>query len=129
MSLVNTYRSVVQIAAKEVARRTGKTDILDKLNAIENKRKEIGNESHDKEPDEKQKKWIISINDFWMEYGDKLQPILQMSDPYVTAQATFGSDAETRRLCKAYKKRFSDTSVMQNGQLISGGEIYKNANV
>ena len=41
MPLVKTYRSVVQIAAKEVARRTGKSEIIHKLEKIEEKRRKI----------------------------------------------------------------------------------------
>jgi hypothetical protein len=128
MSLVNTYRSVVQMAAIEVGRRTNNNKIVEELNAIEAKRKSIGNENHDKEPDEIQKKWITSIYNFWMRYGDKLQPILQMSDTYIDAEASFWSDDKSG-ICKAYKERYTMTSGMQNKQLLDSGEIYKTDNV
>ncbi len=129
ISLVNTYRSVVQIAAKEVDRRNmanGRTSsVFDELKKIEDKRKEVGNESPDKDKEDVQKKWITSIYDFWMKYGDKLQPILQMSDTYISAESEFWKD-ENQKLCRAYKERFTGTSAMQNGQV---NKIYENLNV
>ena len=59
-----------------------------------------------------------------MEHGEQLQPILQMSDTFIDAEAMNGN-----KVCKAYKQRFTDTSTMQNGNLITGGEIYKTDNV
>lgn len=126
MSLVNTYRSAVGIAVKEVARRTGKDSILKEFDLIEQKRKNVGNESHDKDTEDVQKKWIISIFDFWMKHGKELQPILQMSDPYFTAEAEFGQDTDKKRICSAYKNRWVGTSAMQNGQV---EKIYDNLNV
>ena len=106
MSLVKTYRSVVQIAAQEIDRRSRAQghsgNAYAELQKIEDDRKKIGEQSHDKEPDQFQKDWIISINDFWMKYGEKLQPILQMSDVYIGAEASRGNID-----CKAYKNRFT----------------------
>jgi hypothetical protein len=122
MHLVNTYRSVVQMAAEEVSRRRwGDSAILKELEDIEKKRKKIGEESHDKEPDEFQKKWIISIYDFWMKHGKDLQPILQMSDTFIMAKATQW-DANAKK----YQERYNMLSGMQNGQV---DKIYENANV
>ena len=126
MSLVNTYRSAVGIAVKEVARRTGKDSIINEFDTIEKERKNVGNQSHDADTEDVQKKWIISIFDFWMKHGKELQPILQMSDPYFTAEAAFGKNDDKKRVCAAYKTRWVGTSAMQNGQV---EKIYDNQNV
>lgn len=110
------------LAAKEIDRRHG-TNSATALQKIEEIRRHIGDEAHGKDTDAPQKDWVNSIFDFWMEYGDKLQPILQMSDVY------FHAEAERNTTAKAYKNRFTEQSTMQNGNLITGGEIYKNANV
>jgi hypothetical protein len=122
LSYVQTYRDSVMLAAKEIDRRNG-TSAAVALKKIEEKRKHIGDEAHGGESDAPQKEWVNSIFDFWMEYGEKLQPILQLSDVY------FHAEAERNSTAKAYKNRFTEQSTMQNGNLITGGEIYKNANV
>ncbi len=53
-----------------------------------------------------------------MKYGKDLQPILQMSDTYIDAEASFGKDDTKRELCKKYKDRFTGTSSMQNKALL-----------
>jgi hypothetical protein len=122
LTYVQTYRDSVMLAAKEIDRRHG-TNSATALQKIEEIRRHIGDEAHGKDTDAPQKDWVNSIFDFWMEYGDKLQPILQMSDVY------FHAEAERNTTAKAYKNRFTEQSTMQNGNLITGGEIYKNANV
>lgn len=122
LTYVQTYRDTVMLAAKEIDRRNG-TSSATALQKIEVMRKHIGDEAHGGETDAPQKNWVNSIYDFWMEYGKDLQPILQMSDVYLHAEA------ERSTTAKAYKNRFTEQSTMQNGNLITGGEIYKNANV
>jgi hypothetical protein len=134
MSYINIYRSVVGIAAKEVERRVRKrgwtTGIVSAIEEIEKKRSKIGNESHSKDTEDDQKKWVNSIFDFWMKYGDDLQPILQMSDTFIDAQALLWNKGnEDTKLCSAYKSRYAGMSAMQNGNLMGGGAIYKNSNV
>ncbi len=130
MSLVNTYRNVVWIAAKEVDRRNRQkgniTDVSGELTKIERERHHIWNESHSKDTEDDQKNWVNSIFNFWMKYGKELQPILQMSDPFISAQGEFWGDTDISLTCKAYKNWFIGTSAMQNWQV---EKIYENSNV
>lgn len=92
---------MVYKAAQEVHRREhGATNILTDLTRIENLRKTIGHDSHSDNPEDPQAKWIDSIYAFWMKYGDKLHPLLQMTDPYIEYQNQKGDP-----LARAYAGR------------------------
>lgn len=134
MWLVNTYRGVVMLAAKEIERRHrgrwSSIKIVSELEKIEENRNHIGEEAHTKDTEDPQKKWINAIYEFWMKYWAELQPILQMSDTFIESQSKFwAKNSDEARLCKAYTDRWIGTMAMQNGWLITGGEIYKNSNV
>lgn len=118
LEFVRNYRNVVALAAKEADRRSGTTEISKALAEIEADRKKVGYDSHDpKEPDKFQKEWITSIYNFWGKYGDKIHPILMMTDTFVGAKADAWDEE-----CRKYKQRFEMISGMQNGQVEN---IYK----
>jgi hypothetical protein len=108
INLAKTYREMVMKCSAELQNRHPSSDILSDLKAVEKLRSKVGHESHGKEPEEDQKNFINGIYEFWKKHGDKLHPLLQMTDPFIQDQA-FNNDP----LARKYVDRVEPIAWMQ----------------
>ncbi len=106
---VAIYRDMVTQAVKEIDRRWGTgTEIMAEYENLQKLKAKVWHESHSKETEEDQKKYINAIYTFWNKHGKKLHPLLHLKDPFIQTQAERGDTN-----ANAYLKRIEWIAGMQ----------------